>query len=99
VHGAPSTRVLTQIHLPLAWPHVLAGAAVLFAFSMRELAASILLQPPGTQVISTYVYAQFDQGNINEGMALAMIGIGLTLLVLIAVRVAAESVGRLRNRR
>jgi ABC-type Fe3+ transport system, permease component len=78
--------VLTQIHLPLSWPNVLAGGAVLFAFCMRELAASILLQPPGTQVISTYVYAQFDQGNVNDGMALAVVGIASTLLVLIAVR-------------
>jgi iron(III) transport system permease protein len=94
VHGASQQKMLTQIHLPLAWPHVLAGAAILFAFSMRELAASILLQPPGTQVISTYVYAQFDQGSVNDGMALAVVGIGLTMLVLVVVRGVAAALDR-----
>lgn len=97
VHGARPPRVLTQIHLPLAWPHVLAGGAVLFAFCMRELAASILLQPPGTQVISTYVYAQFDQGNVNDGMALAVVGIASTLLVLIAVRGVVQGLSKTRS--
>jgi iron(III) transport system permease protein len=86
VHGAAPSGVLTRVLLPLAWPHILSGAAVLFAFSMRELAASILLQPPGTQVISTYIYAQFDQGNVNDGMALALVGMGLTFAVLASMR-------------
>jgi iron(III) transport system permease protein len=64
---------------------------------MRELAASILLQPPGTQVISTYVYAQFDQGNVNDGMALAVVGIGSTLLVLIAVRSVVHCLSKTRS--
>lgn len=85
VHGASNARVLSRISLPLAWPALAAGAVMLFAFSMRELAASILLQPPGVQVISTYVYAQFDQGSVADGMALAVIGALLTLVVLVAV--------------
>ncbi len=90
VHGSTPRRVLGRITLPLAWPYVLGGAALIFAFSMRELASSLLLQPPGTQVISTYVYAQFDQGNVNDGMALAAVGTALTLLILLVVQLAVS---------
>ncbi|WP_079417475.1 ABC transporter permease [Thiomonas intermedia] len=95
VHGARMPRILARITLPLAWPHIVAGAAVLFAFSMRELASSILLQPPGVQVISTYIYAQFDQGNVNDGMALAVVGFALTLAVLVIARVSGSVLQRL----
>jgi len=86
VHGAHPLQIVLRIRLPLAWPLLLAGATVVFAFSMRELAASILLQPPGMQVISTYVFEQFEQGNASDGMAMAVVGILSTVLVLGATR-------------
>jgi iron(III) transport system permease protein len=82
VHGASHWRIITRIRLPLAWPMLVAGATVVFALSMRELAASILLQPPGMQVISTYVFEQFDQGNAGDGMALAMVGVVSSAVLL-----------------
>lgn len=95
VHGASQAQAVTRISLPLAFPSLAAGAVMLFAFSMRELAASILLQPPGVQVISTYVYAQFDQGSVADGMALAVIGALLTLFVLVTVRALTRVVGKM----
>ena len=82
VHGAGPLRILGRIRLPLAWPFLLGGGTVVFALSMRELAASSLLQPPGTQVVSTYVFEQFDQGNAGEGMAMAVVGVLSTALLL-----------------
>lgn len=82
VHGAKPLRIVSRIRLPLAWPLLVAGATVVFALSMRELAASILLQPPGMQVISTYVFEQFDQGNANDGMAMAVVGVFSSALLL-----------------
>lgn len=75
VHGAGALSILKRVRLPLAWPMLLGSATVIFAFSMRELAASILVQPPGMAVVSTYVYGQFDQGNAGDGMAMAVLGI------------------------
>ncbi|OIQ76898.1 putative 2-aminoethylphosphonate transport system permease protein PhnV [mine drainage metagenome] len=86
VHGAQPLQIALRIRLPLAWPLLLAGATVVFALSMRELAASILLQPPGMQVISTYVFEQFEQGNANDGMAMAVVGVLSTALLLGAAR-------------
>ncbi len=49
---------------------------------MRELVASLLLQPAGTQVISTYIYGNFRQGIIGDGMAMSVIGIFSSALIL-----------------
>lgn len=86
VHGAGTLRILGRIRLPLAWPFLLGGGTVVFALSMREVAASSLLQPPGVQVVSTYVFEQFDQGNAGEGMAMAVLGVLSTALLLGAAR-------------
>lgn len=75
-------QIALRIHLLLAWPLLLPGATVVVTFSMLELAASILLQPPGMQVISPYGFEQFEQGNANTGMAMVVAGVLSTALLL-----------------
>lgn len=41
-----------------------------------------MLQPAGMQVISTYIYGNFRQGVIGNGMALSVIGIFSSALIL-----------------
>lgn len=82
VHGAGPLQILRRIRLPLAWPLLVGGGTIVFALSMRELAASILLQPPGMQVVSTYVFEQFEQGSANDGMAMAVVGVLTTAVLL-----------------
>lgn len=84
VHGAGPMGLLLRVHLPLAWPMLVSGATVIFALSMRELVTSILLQPPGVQVVSTYVFNQFMQGNVGDGMAMSAVGV-LTTTALLAL--------------
>lgn len=82
VHGASDPLVLRRITLPLVLPALLAGGAVVFGFAMRELVTSIMLQPPGVQTISTFVFGQFEQGNPGDAMAMAVTGILTTTLLL-----------------
>lgn len=82
VHGASPFGVFWRIRVPLAWPLLISGATVVFALSMRELVTSLLLQPPGVQVISTYVFNQFQQGNMGDGMAMSVIGVLSSALIL-----------------
>jgi iron(III) transport system permease protein len=84
VHGGKEFRVIRQVALPLVWPLLVAGGTVVFALSMRELVASVMLQPPGVQVISTYVFNQFEQGNVGDGMAMSVAGV-LTSAVLLGL--------------
>ncbi len=82
VHGASPLYNVLKVQIPIAWPMLVGGATVVFALSMRELVASLLLQPAGTQVISTYIYGNFRQGIIGDGMAMSVIGIFSSALIL-----------------
>ena len=88
VHGASSIRRFLRITLPLAVPALAGAASVVFALSMRELVTSVMLQPPGTQVISTYVMNQFLQGDVGDGMAMAVIGVFSSAALLGLARLA-----------
>ena len=50
---------------------------------MRELVASILLLPPGTDTTATFIFNQFEQGDISVAMAMATVTILLTTVVLV----------------
>lgn len=82
VHGAGAAARLLRITLPLALPALVGAASVVFALSMRELVTSVMLQPPGMQVVSTYIMNQFLQGDVGDGMAMAVIGVFGSALLL-----------------
>ncbi|MDE3241007.1 MAG: iron ABC transporter permease [Paracoccaceae bacterium] len=82
VHGAGPLYRLRTVTLPLAFPALVGAASVVFALSMRELVTSVMLQPPGTEVVSTYVMNQFLQGDVGDGMAMAVVGVFSSAILL-----------------
>ncbi|MDE3240618.1 MAG: hypothetical protein KGN33_16780, partial [Paracoccaceae bacterium] len=88
VHGAGPLYRLRTITLPLALPALVGAASVVFALSMRELVTSVMLQPPGTEVVSTYVMNQFLQGDVGDGMAMAVVGVFSSAILLGLAQVA-----------
>lgn len=90
VHGASVWQMLARVVAPLLAPSVLAAMLLVFAIASRELVASLLLAPTGMQTVAVYVWRQFEQGSVGEGMAMSMIAIGVTAaLVLLAHRLVA----------
>lgn len=90
--------LLIKIILPLAGPHLLSAWVLIFVFSMRELVASLLILPPGMQTAASYIYAQFDQGSVSDGMALAVISVALTSAVYALINsLIHSSAGRHRR--
>lgn len=87
VHGASAAQALWRILLPLVRPSLLAAMMMVFAVASRELVTSLLLAPAGVQTVSVFVWRQFEQGSVGDGMAMASIAvlIGVTLM-LIAVK-------------
>ncbi|THJ31863.1 iron ABC transporter permease [Lampropedia aestuarii] len=83
VHGVGFGRTLWHIVLPLVAPAVGAAMLLVFAIASRELVASLLLAPTGTQTVSLFIWRQFDQGSIGQGMAMSLITIGVTCLLLV----------------
>ena len=85
VHGANLRRTLLKILLPLLFPSVLASMLLVFAVASRELVASLLLAPTGIQTASLFIWRQFEQGSVGQGMAMSVITILMTTTVMVGV--------------
>jgi len=81
--GAGRLRVFAQVVLPHLAPALAAAWLTTFIVCMRELVASLLLLPPGVQTTATFVFNQFEQGDIASAMAMAAVTIGCSTLVLL----------------
>ena len=83
VHGASAFQALRYIVLPLVFPALLAAMLMVFAIASRELVTSLLLAPAGTQTVSVFIWRQFEQGSVGQGMAMATLTLitGLTLML------------------
>ena len=87
VHGASAGQALWRILLPLVRPSLLAAMMMVFAVASRELVTSLLLAPAGVQTVSVFVWRQFEQGSVGDGMAMASIAVLIGIaLMLIAVK-------------
>lgn len=54
--GLDRWSVLRRVTLPLAAPGIAAGAAMVFLTTMKELPATLLLHPTGTQTLATMLW-------------------------------------------
>jgi len=77
VHGANATQVMMRIVVPLVAPALVSSMLMVFAIASRELVTSLLLAPSGVQTVSIFIWQQFEQGSIGDGMAMGTV----TLLV------------------
>lgn len=83
VHGASAFQALRFIVMPLVSPALLAAMLMVFAIASRELVTSLLLAPAGTQTVSVFIWRQFEQGSVGQGMAMATLTLlaGLVLML------------------
>ncbi len=83
--GASWGTTFRRIILPLLKPGLLAGWIFVMIVSMRELAASILLYSPGTEVIAILNWELWENGQYVELSALGVMFImALFVLVMLA---------------
>lgn len=87
VHGASTLQALRFIVMPLVFPAMLAAMLMVFAIASRELVTSLLLSPAGTQTVAVFIWRQFEQGSVGQGMAMATLTL-LTGLVLMLTALA-----------
>lgn len=85
VFGGRPAYVFRRILLPLIVPGMLAGWMMTFTISVRELVASLMILPPSMETSATYIFAQFEQGKVSLGMAMAVVSVGLTTLMLLGI--------------
>jgi len=88
--GASWTTSFRRIILPLLKPGLMAGWIYIVIVSVRELAASILLYSPGTEVVSIVIWELWENGQYVELSALGVLFI-IALFILVML---AQYVGR-----
>ncbi|MCC5841746.1 MAG: iron ABC transporter permease [Opitutales bacterium] len=88
--GASRLGVFWRIVLPQLRPGLIAAWLTTFIVCMRELVASILLLPPGVDTTATFIFNQFEQGDISAAMAMATLSILLSTVVLIAFQLRKQ---------
>lgn len=79
IFGRNSWDMYRYIFIPLLMQGILAGMMMTFIISMRELVAGLLILPPSVETGATFIYSQFEQGNVGLGMAVAVITVAMTV--------------------
>lgn len=85
ISGSKGWTLFRTITFPLLRPGIISGWILIFCISMRELVASLMLRPPNTDTSATFIYRQFEQGDSAQGMAMALLSIGITSIILIVL--------------
>lgn len=85
-HGSIAT--LTKVVLPLARPGVLAGGALVFLTSMKELPATLLLAPTGYPTLATQVWSSTSEAFFARAAlpALALVVLSSLPVALLVLR-------------
>ena len=78
--GATPTDVLRRVTLPLAAPGIGAGSALVLLTCMKELPATLLLRPTGTDTLATSLWTQTGVGAYG---AAAPYGLALVVLAVL----------------
>jgi iron(III) transport system permease protein len=71
--GAGPWRVLTRVTLPRAWPGLAAGACLVFVTTMKELPATLLLHPTGTDTLATRLWTFTAEADYASGAPYAAV--------------------------
>ena len=87
--GASRPTTFRRIVLPNLTPAIVSGAALAFARAVGEFGSVVLIsgnRPFDTQVASVYAYKQLESDNLTGAAAVSVVLLGLSLLVLLALR-------------
>jgi iron(III) transport system permease protein len=91
--GTNPVTTAIRVTLPIALPGVLAAVALTLLSSVKELPATLLLRPTGTETLATSIW---KYSAVSDYASVAPFGIALILLsaVPVAVMTATMNVGR-----
>lgn len=78
--GAGGSRIVFNIHWPLARGAILAGAAIVAIDIAKELPATLLLRPFNFETLSTHIYRLASDERLADAAPAALILIGVSLV-------------------
>ena len=77
--------VFRRVTLPLVAPGLAAGAALVFLTTMKELQATILLQPTDFRTLVTYIWMVQENGYYSEAAVPALVLVGVSALSMLVI--------------
>ncbi|WP_249871554.1 ABC transporter permease [Oceanobacillus saliphilus] len=80
--GYPPWKVLIKVIIPAILPGVLAGGALVFVSSIKELPATLMLRPPGFDTLAVRVYFEATEGIYHLAAPAALLIIIVSILPL-----------------
>ncbi|SFR88710.1 iron(III) transport system permease protein [Halomicrobium zhouii] len=89
VLGAPPRRAFRRVTLPLIAPGLLAGAALVFLTTMKELDTTLILHPTGFTTLVTYIWRVQEAGYYGRAALPALVLVvvsGLSMIPLLRQR-------------
>jgi len=86
-------QILRRIWLPLLAPGILAAAGIIFALTLGELGATLLVTPPGqaTLTMRIYNFLHYGASDTVAGLCLMMAAVTLAAAVIALVSVTGWS--------
>jgi iron(III) transport system permease protein len=80
--GYSGWKVMVKIILPLILPGVLAGGALVFVSSIKELPATLLLRPPGFDTLSVRIWVEAGEAIYHLAAPAALLIIIISIIPL-----------------
>ncbi|MBU9711520.1 ABC transporter permease [Evansella tamaricis] len=77
--GYPPWKVMIKVIIPSILPGVLAGGALVFVSSIKELPATLMLRPPGFDTLAVRVYYEASEALYHQAAPAAL------LIILVSV--------------
>lgn len=74
-----------HVTLPLIFPGIAAGAALVFLTTMRELPATLLLHPTGFRTIVTHIWLVTGAGYYGQAAVPALVLVGVSSLSMVII--------------
>jgi iron(III) transport system permease protein len=90
--GRTPVSVFTRVTAPLLAPGLLAGAALVFLSTMKELPATLLLRPIGFETLATEIWKYTSVAAYSRAAvpALVLIAVSAPIVYLLGVRTGSE---------
>jgi iron(III) transport system permease protein len=85
--------VLATVTLPMLRGGLIAGGALVFLTAMKELPATLLLQPPGYDTLATRVWTGANEGFFSQAAPPGLLIVAVSAVALLPVRRLATRAG------
>ena len=83
--GTSPLKAFRKVVLPLVMPGVIAGGALVFLTSMKELAATLLLRPFDFETLVTYIWVVQEAAIYGKAAVPALVLIGISALSMLVI--------------